>query len=52
MFISHDLKVVKSLCHAIVIMRAGKIVERGPAEDIFTKPQHEYTRELLNTAFN
>mgnify|MGYP006292253463 CR=1 FL=1 len=52
MFISHDLKVVKSLCHEIVIMRAGKIVERGPAEDIFTNPQHEYTRELLKTAFN
>ena len=52
MFISHDLKVVKSLCHEIVIMRAGKIVERGPADDIFTKPQHEYTRQLLSTAFN
>ena len=52
MFISHDLKVVKSLCHEIVIMRAGKIVERGPAEDIFTRPQHEYTRQLLATAFN
>ncbi len=52
MFISHDLKVVKSLCHEIVIMRAGKIVERGPAEDIFKNPQHEYTRELLTTAFN
>lgn len=52
MFISHDLKVVKSLCHEIVIMRAGKIVERGPADVIFTSPQHEYTRELLTTAFN
>ncbi len=52
MFISHDLKVVKSLCHEIVIMRAGKIVESGPADQIFTDPQHEYTKELLSTAFN
>jgi len=51
LFISHDLKVVKSLCHEIVIMKAGKIVEQGPAADIFTAPQHEYTRELLKTAF-
>ncbi len=51
LFISHDLKVVKSLCHDLVIMRAGKIVEQGPAADIFTAPQHEYTQELLKTAF-
>ncbi|MFO7730940.1 MAG: ABC transporter ATP-binding protein [Spirochaetia bacterium] len=51
LFISHDLKVVKSLCHELVIMRAGKIVEQGPAADIFTAPQHEYTQALLKTAF-
>src|SRR6056297_1258258 len=51
LFISHDLKVVKSLCHELVIMRAGKIVEQGPAADIFTAPQHAYTQELLKTAF-
>jgi microcin C transport system ATP-binding protein len=50
-FISHDLAVVKSLCHDIVIMRAGKIVEAGPAREIFARPQAEYTRELLTTAF-
>ena len=50
-FISHDLAVVKSLCHDIVIMRQGRVVEAGPAREIFRNPQAEYTRELLTTAF-
>jgi microcin C transport system ATP-binding protein len=50
-FISHDLKVVKDLCHDIVIMKNGKIVEEGQAREIFSKPQHPYTKELLATAF-
>ncbi len=50
-FISHDLKVVKSLCHDILIMRAGKVVEEGSAREIFANPRHPYTRELLATAF-
>ena len=50
-FISHDLKVIKSLCHDIVIMKAGKIVEAGRAREIFASPQHAYTQELLSTAF-
>jgi microcin C transport system ATP-binding protein len=50
-FISHDLRLVRSLCHEIVIMRLGKIVEAGPAQDIFANPQDPYTRELLATAF-
>ncbi len=50
-FISHDLKVLKSLCHDIAIMREGVIVESGPAREIFASPRHPYTRELLATAF-
>jgi microcin C transport system ATP-binding protein len=50
-FISHDLKVLKSLCHELIIMKAGKIVESGPAAGIFRDPQHPYTKELLSTAF-
>jgi microcin C transport system ATP-binding protein len=50
-FISHDLKVLKSLCHDIAIMKEGKIVESGPAREIFSNPRHPYTRELLATAF-
>jgi microcin C transport system ATP-binding protein len=51
LFISHDLKVVKSLAHELVIMKDGKIVEQGEAREIFEKPRHDYTRELLRTAF-
>jgi len=51
LFISHDLKVLKSLCHELVIMRDGKIVESGPAGGIFENPRHPYTKELLATAF-
>jgi microcin C transport system ATP-binding protein len=50
-FISHDLKVLKSICHEIAIMKEGKIVEAGPAGEIFANPQHPYTKELLATAF-
>jgi microcin C transport system ATP-binding protein len=52
LFISHDLKVVKSLCHDIVIMKDGKIVEFGPASEIFTRPKKAYTQKLMATAFD
>lgn len=50
-FISHDLRVLRSLCHSLVIMRSGRIVEAGPAAEIFKNPREEYTRTLLSTAF-
>ena len=50
-FISHDLKVLKALCHELAIMKGGKIVESGPAARIFREPRHPYTKELLATAF-
>jgi len=50
-FISHDLKVLKSICHDLAIMKDGKIVEAGPAGEIFANPRHPYTKELLATAF-
>jgi microcin C transport system ATP-binding protein len=49
-FISHDLRIIRSLCHSLIIMRAGKIVEAGAARDIFQNPRHEYTRILIKTA--
>jgi microcin C transport system ATP-binding protein len=52
LFISHDLKVVKALASELIIMRQGKIVERGRAEDLFSAPQHEYTKSLFAAAFN
>ncbi len=52
MFISHDLKVVKALASDLIIMKAGKVVESGPAAPIFAAPQHPYTRALFAAAFN
>ena len=47
-FISHDLAVVKYMADSItLVMSKGEIVERGPAEDIYRNPQHEYTKQLL-----
>lgn len=45
--ISHDLRVVRRLTHDVVVLRDGKILERGSTEAIFTNPQHAYTKELL-----
>ncbi|MDO5471911.1 MAG: ATP-binding cassette domain-containing protein [Akkermansia sp.] len=49
-FISHDLSVVHYIADDIAVMRRGQIVEYGSAEDVFTTPQHEYTRTLLSAA--
>jgi len=46
-FISHDLALVEVIAHRVAVMRAGSIVEMGGVRDIFGRPQHAYTRELL-----
>ncbi|MNJ61744.1 Oligopeptide transport ATP-binding protein OppF [compost metagenome] len=51
LFISHDLAVVKALSHQLMVVKQGKVVEQGMAEDIFAAPQHAYTRQLLEAAF-
>ncbi|WP_416667265.1 dipeptide ABC transporter ATP-binding protein [Egbenema bharatensis] len=50
LFITHDLWVARFLCDRIAVMNAGKIVELGETEQLFTKPQHPYTRTLLGAA--
>jgi ABC-type microcin C transport system duplicated ATPase subunit YejF len=50
-FISHDLAVVRALSDEIMVMKSGKVVERGTAEEIFDRPQEEYTRDLIAAAF-
>ena len=52
LFISHDLKVVAALASRIMVMRDGKVVEAGPAADVFKNPKTEYTRALFAAAFN
>ncbi len=49
-FISHDLSVVRYLCSSMVVMRHGKVVEQGPTEQIFSNPQHAYTKALFAAA--
>lgn len=51
LFISHDLKVVKALCHNVIVMQHGKVVERGPTEDVLSNPRTDYTKRLVNAAF-
>ncbi|HXT05780.1 MAG TPA: ABC transporter ATP-binding protein [Roseiarcus sp.] len=50
LFISHDLEVVRALASDIVVMKAGRVVESGPAEAIFASPREDYTRALLAAA--
>ncbi|WP_279047149.1 microcin C ABC transporter ATP-binding protein YejF [Cedecea davisae] len=49
-FISHDLQVVKALCHQMVVLRQGEVVEQGECGQIFRAPQSDYTRQLLALA--
>ncbi|MEM7046301.1 MAG: dipeptide ABC transporter ATP-binding protein [Pseudomonadota bacterium] len=51
-FISHDLKVVRAMADTVLVMRQGKIVERGPTHQIFQSPQQEYTQRLMRAAMD
>ena len=47
LFISHDLKVVRAMSHKVLVMKQGDVVEQGASEDLFERPQSDYTRLLL-----
>ena len=51
LFISHDLRVIRALAHDVLVMRAGRVVEQGPADEIFERPRDPYTRTLMAAAF-
>jgi len=47
LFISHDLAVIRQLADEVLVMLAGRVVEHATTEEVFTRPRHDYTRELL-----
>jgi len=50
LFISHDLAVVRALCHRVLVMQHGQMIEQGETEQIFSQPKQEYTRRLIEAA--
>ena len=52
LFISHDLKVVRTLCHDLLVMKDGEVVEFGETEALIANPRHPYTQALLSSAFS
>ncbi|HCR86318.1 MAG TPA: microcin ABC transporter ATP-binding protein, partial [Alphaproteobacteria bacterium] len=51
LFISHDLRVIKSISHYIIVMKDGVIVEQGDTKQIFESPKTDYTKKLIESAF-
>ena len=51
LFISHDLRVVRALAHRLIVMRAGEVVEAGPADTLFDNPRTDYVKALMAAAF-
>ncbi|MBL4238405.1 ABC transporter ATP-binding protein [Vibrio fluvialis] len=52
LFISHDLSVVKALSDRVMVMQKGEVMEQGSAEEVFHRPQHDYTKKLIAASFD
>ncbi|HCX66208.1 MAG TPA: microcin ABC transporter ATP-binding protein, partial [Rhodobiaceae bacterium] len=52
LFISHDLKVVRALADDIIVMKDGKVMEAGSADEVFDRPKTDYTKALMAAAFD
>lgn len=48
--VTHDFGVAAKICDRVAVMKDGEIIETGKAKDVFTKPQHEYTRQLVQAS--
>lgn len=51
LFITHDLQVIRSMAHDMIVMKNGSVVEAGPTDGIFETPQNEYTKKLIKSSF-
>lgn len=49
LLITHEMEVIKEVCHRVAVMQQGEIVEEGPVYDIFTRPQHPLTKDFIQT---
>jgi microcin C transport system ATP-binding protein len=52
LFITHDLRVIRALSEEVIVMRAGRIVERGPTSEVFDRPEEPYTKALMAAALD
>ena len=50
LFITHDLRVIRAMAHRVIVMQRGAIIEQGPTQELFEKPQDPYTQTLLNAS--
>ncbi|MBF2734958.1 MAG: ABC transporter ATP-binding protein [Betaproteobacteria bacterium AqS2] len=51
-FISHDLKVIGAMCHRVMVMEHGKVIEEGPTAEVLRSPRQDYTKKLVQAAFD